>query len=136
MINCFPGLCSVAFHTSTSLEDVRQWLKAELNFFRIHLLFFLFTPLISAGIFYAANGQFQIRECLGHDSSLATCDSQRFIVAFIDALFLCYSALTVTGLSTVNLSTLTVFQQAILYVLMGVGNVVCIVLYNVALKAL
>jgi hypothetical protein len=64
------------------------------------------------------------------------CDSQRFIVAFIDALFLCYSALTVTGLSTVNLSTLTVFQQAILYVLMGVGNVVCTVLYNIALKAL
>ena len=46
------------------------------------------------------------------------------LAAFIDALFLCYSALTVTGLSTVNLSTLTAFQQAILFVLMGVGNVV------------
>lgn len=45
-------------------------------------------------------------------------------IAFIDALFLCYSALTVTGLSTVNLSTLTAFQQAMLFVLMGVGNVV------------
>ena len=46
------------------------------------------------------------------------------LAAFIDALFLCYSALTVTGLSTVNLSTLTAFQQAILFVLMGIGNVV------------
>lgn len=44
--------------------------------------------------------------------------------AFIDALFLCYSALTVTGLSTVNLSTCTVFQQVILYVLQAVGDVV------------
>ncbi len=47
-----------------------------------------------------------------------------FSIAFIDALFLCYSALTVTGLSTVNLSTCTVFQQVILYVLMGLGDVV------------
>ena len=47
-----------------------------------------------------------------------------WIIAFIDALFLCYSALTVPGLATVNLSTLTVFQQVILLVLMVVGNVV------------
>ena len=47
-----------------------------------------------------------------------------WVIAFIDALFLCYSALTVTGLATVNLSTLTVFQQVILLVLMVVGNVV------------
>lgn len=46
--------------------------------------------------------------------------------AFIDALFLCYSALTVTGLSTINLSTLTVFQQVILLVLMILGNVVSV----------
>lgn len=44
--------------------------------------------------------------------------------AFIDALFLCYSALTVTGLSTVNLSSLTVLQQVILLLLMIMGNVV------------
>lgn len=44
--------------------------------------------------------------------------------AFIDCLFLCYSPLTVTGLSTVNLSSCTVLQQAILYVLMMLGNVV------------
>ncbi|KAI0802967.1 cation transport protein-domain-containing protein [Irpex lacteus] len=88
---------------SVTLEDIRDWLKKELNFFRVHLLFFLFVPLISAGIFYGANGEFHI--------------------PFIDALFLCYSALTVTGLSTVNLSTLTAFQQAMLFVLMGVGNV-------------
>ncbi|KAI0344047.1 TrkH-domain-containing protein [Trametopsis cervina] len=88
---------------SLSFEDIREWCKKELNFFRVHLLFFLLVPLISAGIFYGANG--------------------RFHIAFIDALFLCYSALTVTGLSTVNLSTLTAFQQVILYTLMLLGDV-------------
>ncbi|KAI0757447.1 TrkH-domain-containing protein [Daedaleopsis nitida] len=82
---------------------VRQWLEEELNFFRLHLIFFTVTPLIAAAIFYAVNGEFHI--------------------PFIDALFLCYAALTVTGLSTVNLSTLTVLQQVILLLLMAIGNV-------------
>ncbi|KAL4244289.1 TrkH Potassium Transport [Abortiporus biennis] len=89
-----------------TLSDIYDWLKRELNFFRIHLLFFIFVPLVSAAIFWGANG--------------------RFPVAFIDALFLCYSALTVTGLSTVNLSTCTAFQQAILFFLMCIGNVTVI----------
>ncbi|THH31587.1 hypothetical protein EUX98_g2629 [Antrodiella citrinella] len=86
----------------STLEDVYAWLKRELNFFRVHLLFFLFVPLVSAAIFWGANGRFQI--------------------SFVDALFLCYSALSVTGLSTVNLSTCTAFQQAILFFLMCIGN--------------
>ncbi|KAI0078494.1 TrkH-domain-containing protein [Panus rudis PR-1116 ss-1] len=83
--------------------SLRERIKHELNFFRVHLLFFLFVPLISAIIFWAVNGQFHI--------------------SFVDSLFLCYSALTVTGLSTVNLSTTTPLQQAILFVLMCIGNV-------------
>ena len=59
-----------------------------------------------------------------HNSTATCLVIDYLLAAFIDALFLCYSALTVTGLSTVNLSTLTAFQQAILFVLMGVGNVV------------
>ncbi|KIP02880.1 hypothetical protein PHLGIDRAFT_32026 [Phlebiopsis gigantea 11061_1 CR5-6] len=86
-----------------SFNGIREWVQKEANFFRIHLLFFLLVPLVAAGIFCAANGQYP--------------------VAFIDALFLCYSALTVTGLSTVNLSTCTVFQQVILYALQGLGDV-------------
>lgn len=41
---------------------VWQWIESELNFFRLHLIYFTFTPLIAAGIFYAANGEFHIRE--------------------------------------------------------------------------
>lgn len=34
-----------------------EWVSARLNFYRIHLLHFTVTPLVSAGIFYASNGQ-------------------------------------------------------------------------------
>ena len=68
---------------SFSLDDVREWVKKEANFFRVHLLFFLVVPLVSAAIFYAANGQYPVGEfcqrwtlstwlsgthCCGHDS--------------------------------------------------------------------
>ena len=43
---------------------VRQFIEEEANFFRLHLLFFTFTPLVAAGIFYAVNGEFHIREYL------------------------------------------------------------------------
>ncbi|KAK0201093.1 potassium transporter [Desarmillaria ectypa] len=75
----------------------------ELTFYRIHLAAFIFIPLISSGILYACNG--------------------RFHISYLDSLFLCYSAMTVTGLSTVNLSTATVWQQVMLYLLMMVGDI-------------
>lgn len=53
-------------------------LSEHLNFFRIHLLFFIFTPLIASAVFYASRKQ---------------------DVNFIDALFICVSSMTVTGLS-------------------------------------
>ncbi|KAK0236675.1 potassium transporter [Armillaria nabsnona] len=75
----------------------------ELTFYRIHLVAFVFIPLVSSGIFYGCNG--------------------RFHISFLDSLFLCYSAMTVTGLSTVNLSTLTAWQQVMLFLLMMVGDI-------------
>ncbi|KAJ7743346.1 potassium transporter [Mycena metata] len=71
------------------------------TFYRLHLLAFTVIPLVAAAIFYASNG--------------------RFHVSFLDSLFF-YSAMTVCGLSTVNLSTLTPWQQVILYVLMLIGD--------------
>ena len=61
-----------------------------------------FTPLIFSGIFYAANGEFHID--------------------YIDCLFNCVSAMTVCGLATVDLSSLTPFQQALLFVQMCLGS--------------
>lgn len=82
----------------TRISKFLEYVRGESTFFRIHLFAFTFIPLISSGIFYACNGRFRVH--------------------YIDSLFLCYSAMTVTGLSTVNLSTLTVWQQVILYLLM------------------
>ncbi|PFH45965.1 hypothetical protein AMATHDRAFT_8427 [Amanita thiersii Skay4041] len=75
----------------------------EINFFRIHLFAFVIIPLIASIIFYASNGRFHVK--------------------YVDALFLCYSAMTVTGLTTVNMSTVTAWQQVMLYLLMVLGNV-------------
>lgn len=83
---------------SSRLHDFLDKVEKEATFFRIHVVAFTFIPLIFSGIFYASNG--------------------RFPVSYLDSLFLCYSAMTVTGLSVVNLSTITAWQQVILYVLM------------------
>ncbi|KAJ6615355.1 cation transport protein-domain-containing protein [Mycena sp. CBHHK59/15] len=73
------------------------------TFYRAHVTAFTIIPLISAGVFYACNGQYH--------------------VSFVDSLFVCYSAMTVTGLSTINLSTVTAWQQVILYLLMLMGDI-------------
>jgi Trk-type K+ transport system membrane component len=88
----------------TKYQSIIESLQRNLNFFRIHVIVFVLTPLVFSGIFYASNGEFK--------------------VAYIDALFVCYSAMTVTGLTTVNLSSLTGWQQAIVFILMLVGDVV------------
>ncbi|KAF9528793.1 cation transport protein-domain-containing protein [Crepidotus variabilis] len=80
-----------------------HYLREEITFFRVHLAAFVFIPLIFAGIFYASNGRYHIN--------------------FLDSMFLCYSAMTVTGLSVVNLSTTTKWQQFILYFLMAIGDI-------------
>lgn len=44
----------------SSLQDLSDWLRHELNFFRVHLLFFVVVPLVSAAIFWGANGEFPV----------------------------------------------------------------------------
>ncbi|KDR65851.1 hypothetical protein GALMADRAFT_162346 [Galerina marginata CBS 339.88] len=85
------------------LVKVINYITEETTFFRAHLAAFTFIPLIFSGIFYASNG--------------------RYHISFLDSMFLCYSAMTVTGLSTVNLSTTTAWQQVILYFLMTIGDI-------------
>ncbi|KAL0072467.1 hypothetical protein AAF712_000230 [Marasmius tenuissimus] len=93
---------------STKGFGTGQWrsVKKHLNFYRVHSLFFTFTPLIFSGIFYASNGQNHI--------------------SYIDSLFNCVSAMTVCGLATVDLSSLTPWQQAILFIQMCLGTPVLV----------
>ncbi|KAF8967965.1 cation transport protein-domain-containing protein [Flammula alnicola] len=103
-----PFFRSDTLNTTTTTGRKSAWrrLTNKLNFFRIHLLFFTFTPLIFSGIFYASNGRYRI--------------------SYVDSLYNCVSAMTVCGLATINLSSLTPFQQTQLFFLMCVGNPVIV----------
>lgn len=69
-----------------SWEDVKDWVKREANFFRIHLLFFLLVPLVSAGIFYAANGRYPVSECQAYLPSFKeACLAERLPVERVKA---------------------------------------------------
>ena len=50
--------------------------------------------------------------------------STEYKIPYIDCLFICMSCFTVTGLATINLSTLSAFQQSILFVLEVTGSLV------------
>ncbi|KAK7036416.1 hypothetical protein VNI00_011613 [Paramarasmius palmivorus] len=93
---------------SSTTSSTRPWrfIKKHLNFYRVHILFFTFTPLFFSAIFYASNGQTHI--------------------SYIDALFNCVSAIAVCGLATVDLSSLTPWQQVILFIQMCLGTPVVI----------
>ncbi|KAG8719018.1 low affinity potassium transporter [Ceratobasidium sp. 395] len=84
------------------LARLSLWAEKHLNFYRVHLLAFTLIPVISAAVFYASNGRTKI--------------------SYLDSLFMCASAMTTSGLNTVNLSTVTVWQQVILAILMFIGN--------------
>jgi Trk-type K+ transport system membrane component len=47
-------------------------------------------------------------------------------IPFLDCLFLCFSSMCVTGLATVDLSTLSTFQQFIMYFQMLIGSMVSV----------
>ncbi|GAA5922294.1 uncharacterized protein JCM15063_003250 [Sporobolomyces koalae] len=84
---------------------IAEFSSNHLNFYRIHLLVFIFLPLIASAIFYASNGPLPKNQ-----------------IAYVDALFLCTSAMTVTGLNSVELGRLTTWQQVILFILMTLGS--------------
>jgi len=87
----------------------------HLNFYRVHLAYFIFTILLASVIMYGSttNGNSGDAEA-------------QFYLRYIDALFLCTSAMTNTGLNDVNLGSITAFQQVILYFLMAMGNVMTV----------
>ncbi|KAI0059918.1 hypothetical protein BV25DRAFT_1918057 [Artomyces pyxidatus] len=93
--------------TKSISQRTFDWLNRNLNFYRLHILFFTFTPLIFSGIMYASNSSVEP-------------------IAYIDALFLCVTSMTVCGLATVDLSGLTAWQQAIMFIQMCLGSPVFI----------
>ncbi|KAJ3542209.1 hypothetical protein NMY22_g3597 [Coprinellus aureogranulatus] len=87
-------------------DGLKKFLYKELNFYRVHLTIFTLTPLLFSVIFYACNGRYKI--------------------SFIDSYFNCVSAMMVCGLATVDLSSLTPWQQVILFIQMCIGSPVVV----------
>ncbi|GAA5827392.1 hypothetical protein JCM5353_001456 [Sporobolomyces roseus] len=106
-IRTLDGRSSIVYpHGKGWKGAVSKFASQHLNFYRIHLLFFTFLPLIASAIFYASNGP-----------------SPQNQIAYIDCLFLCFSAMTVCGLTTALFANITIWQQVILFLLMTMGSI-------------
>ncbi|KAJ5704202.1 hypothetical protein N7493_011340 [Penicillium malachiteum] len=75
------------------------------NLLTLHYVYFIATCLISSIIFYLTSTPWKS-------------------VAYVDAIFLCVSAMTGAGLNTVDLSTLNTFQQVLLFILLILGSAI------------
>ncbi|KAH6639159.1 potassium transport protein-like protein 1 [Boeremia exigua] len=83
----------------------------RLNFYRAHMLYFIVVIAISSVIVYGEGVKTGPKEY--RDSHLT----------YMDALFLTCSAMTTTGLNPVDLGDLSGFQQAVLCILLIIGNI-------------
>ncbi|KAG8880238.1 low affinity potassium transporter [Tulasnella sp. 332] len=88
-------------------SHIFSWIARHLNFFRIHVLFFVLAPLIAAVIFWKSS-------------------DPNYPVNFIDSLFITVTHITNTGLTTINLSPLTQWQQAMLFIIMVIGDPIAV----------
>jgi len=85
-----------------NLKQFRHYLSRQ-PFHKIHWTLFIATCLVSSCIFWVSS-------------------NPRGKVSCIDSLFLVIAAMTQAGLNTVNLSSLSTFQQFLLFLLIICGN--------------
>ncbi|CAH7672704.1 cation transport protein-domain-containing protein [Phakopsora pachyrhizi] len=95
------------------LRRLKNLTRFDLNFYRLHLLTFTIVPFLFAFPFY-----------IGHPGD----------INFVDSLFMCYSAMTVTGLNTLLLAPLTGFQQALIYILMNLGSMTMVSIVMIIIR--
>ncbi|KEI37607.1 uncharacterized protein L969DRAFT_96134 [Mixia osmundae IAM 14324] len=95
------------------IQAGRHW-SDHFNFFRIHLVVFITLPLILSGIFYAINVEPNI--------------------AFIDCLYMCYAAMTMTGLQSVLFANMTRAQQGILFIQLVLGSIVTVSIVTIVVR--
>lgn len=99
---------------------VRTWrslrrLCPPCNFITIHYAYFVVTCLIAAVIFWGAS-------------------TPAKSVRFVDALFVVVSAMTLSGLSTINLSTINTFQQVLVFLLIMFGSAIFVSAFVVQVR--
>ena len=96
-----------------SLHKVNNFLF-HWNFYRIHLTYFFLVIILASVVLYGSNTSFRL--------------------SYADAIFLCASAMTNTGLNSVNLSALTAWQQVILFILMLMGDLTLVTVVVVYIR--
>ena len=86
-------------------KDVKKTLKSFFhpNFYRLHLLYFIVTILVTSGILYGSG-------------------TAAYHISYVNALYLCTSAMCNTGLTSINISSLNGYQQSVLFTLMILGD--------------
>lgn len=95
-------------------RQVRRWLP-PCNFITLHYAYFIVTCMIASVIFWGAS-------------------TPKGSVRYIDALFLCVSAMTLSGLGSINLSVINTFQQIMLFVLIMMGSAIFVSAFVVHLR--
>ncbi|CAG8981274.1 hypothetical protein HYALB_00003872 [Hymenoscyphus albidus] len=93
-----------AMRKGDRFKAIRGYLP-PLNFITIHYFYFIFTCLLFSVIFWGSSNPSRS-------------------ITFIDSLFCVVSAMTETGLNTVNLSEMNTFQQFILWFLIVIGSTI------------
>lgn len=93
------------------LLSFRKYLP-PLNFITIHYAYFIVVCLISSVIFWRSS-------------------DPAFSISYTDSLFIVVSAMTEAGLNTVNLSTLTTWQQTMLFLLIMLGSTIWVSIWTV-----
>lgn len=93
------------------LLSFRKYLP-PLNFITIHYAYFIAVCLISSVIFWRSS-------------------DPAFSISYTDSLFIVVSAMTEAGLNTVNLSTLTTWQQTMLFLLIMLGSTIWVSIWTV-----
>jgi Trk-type K+ transport system membrane component len=149
-LKIFPGTVEPPIEIRDPVDEFRHPKEAKkhfasyvrneilvLNFYRTHMIYFIVVILISSVILYG--------EGIANDSDEISGSRLRYI----DSLFLCCSAMTTTGkclrnvckhrlmflgLNTVNLGDITAFQQAVLAILLLVGNVTFVSTFVVLIR--
>jgi len=99
---------------AAALDGMRSFLP-PVNFITVHYGYFLVVTLVMSVIFWFSS-------------------EPDFSVSYTDSLFLVVSAMTEAGLNTINLSSLTTWQQTILFLLILFGGQIWVSIWTVAFR--
>ncbi|KAH6623862.1 hypothetical protein F5144DRAFT_595959 [Chaetomium tenue] len=101
-------------HKRSRCSRLRSWLP-PLNFITIHYAYFIIGCLVSSVIFWGSSNPARS-------------------ISYTDSLFLVVSAMTESGLNTVNLSQMTTWQQTLLLLLIIFGSSIWVSIWTVVAR--